>query len=251
MNYEKIYHNLIEKRRKSIPEEYSEIHHIIPRSLGGSDNRENLIKLTAREHFIAHALLSKMYRKGTNEWYKMNHAFLNMFVRSETHPNRYINSRFYAKVKSIWSEIASKSQTGSGNSQYGLKWIHNKKLRICKKIPKNEALELGWEPGAIFDFDRYEAKEKAIRAKERQKRHAKIKDAIGTFKEFINGDFSSINDYSKRGNYPFSHVSLHHMWENYLPFMKKITRQGKSLSSQEARNYFRKNGAGYRNCPDN
>ena len=36
---------------------YLEKHHILPRSLGGSDNKDNLVELTAKEHFIVHMLL--------------------------------------------------------------------------------------------------------------------------------------------------------------------------------------------------
>lgn len=36
---------------------YSEVHHIIPRSEGGLDDDDNLVRLTAREHYIAHKLL--------------------------------------------------------------------------------------------------------------------------------------------------------------------------------------------------
>ena len=58
MDYYKIYNQLIEraKQRKSV-EGYTEIHHIIPRSEGGTDKSDNLVKLTGREHFIAHKLL--------------------------------------------------------------------------------------------------------------------------------------------------------------------------------------------------
>lgn len=41
---------------------YYETHHIVPRSEGGSDNSSNLVKLTAREHFLAHWLLFRMRR---------------------------------------------------------------------------------------------------------------------------------------------------------------------------------------------
>lgn len=41
--------------------EYGENHHIIPRSEGGSDDASNKVKLTAREHYIAHLLLAKIY----------------------------------------------------------------------------------------------------------------------------------------------------------------------------------------------
>lgn len=58
MNYTKIYTELIEraKDRKSV-DGYKEIHHIIPKSEGGTDESDNLVELTAREHFIAHKLL--------------------------------------------------------------------------------------------------------------------------------------------------------------------------------------------------
>lgn len=39
---------------------YTEKHHIIPRSMGGSDSPANLVRLSAREHFICHLLLTKM-----------------------------------------------------------------------------------------------------------------------------------------------------------------------------------------------
>ena len=57
-----------------------EEHHIIPRCLGGSDDKSNLVKLTAKEHFICHLLLTKIYKKGSLEYYKMCHAFLMMLV---------------------------------------------------------------------------------------------------------------------------------------------------------------------------
>ena len=40
---------------------YTEKHHIIPRSMGGSDEPSNLTVLTGREHFLAHMLLCEMF----------------------------------------------------------------------------------------------------------------------------------------------------------------------------------------------
>lgn len=59
MNYIKHYNLLIEKAKgrevgKNI---YTERHHIIPRSEGGTDDKDNIVKLYPREHFIAHWLL--------------------------------------------------------------------------------------------------------------------------------------------------------------------------------------------------
>ena len=64
MNYEKIYNSLIEKRQREVlrcNKDYkNELHHIVPRSCGGSNDKQNLVYLTCREHFIAHLLLVKI-----------------------------------------------------------------------------------------------------------------------------------------------------------------------------------------------
>lgn len=60
MNYELHYNKLIERAKTRLLEGYSEKHHVIPRCLGGSDDRENLVDLTPEEHYVAHQLLVKM-----------------------------------------------------------------------------------------------------------------------------------------------------------------------------------------------
>ena len=61
MNYKKIYNDLCESRkgRGLSKEEGYELHHIVPRSLGGDDTEGNIVKLTYKEHFLAHKLLPK------------------------------------------------------------------------------------------------------------------------------------------------------------------------------------------------
>ena len=50
------------KNRKIKHEPFKfEMHHIIPRCMGGTDDKENLVLLTVREHFRAHVLLANMY----------------------------------------------------------------------------------------------------------------------------------------------------------------------------------------------
>jgi hypothetical protein len=63
MNYLKFYNNLINfaKARKTIKGQYYERHHIVPKCLGGSNEKTNIVKLTAREHYVAHQLLAKIY----------------------------------------------------------------------------------------------------------------------------------------------------------------------------------------------
>lgn len=80
MNYSQIYKNLITSRqnlnRARTETLKYENHHIIPKSLGGTNDKTNLVLLTFKEHFIAHLLLTKMYEGDSKR--KMYFAFRRM-----------------------------------------------------------------------------------------------------------------------------------------------------------------------------
>jgi hypothetical protein len=101
MNYQKIYDNLILSRGKEPlrKDEYYEQHHIIPKCLGGSDDKQNLIFLTYREHFIAHLLLTKIYPDHRG----INYAILCM-LRKHKH-QRVITSKVYETIKKNFSKF--------------------------------------------------------------------------------------------------------------------------------------------------
>lgn len=65
MDYTNIYNQLVTSRKamNRTAGRFSgyETHHIIPKSLGGSNNKDNLVVLTPREHCLAHMLLARMY----------------------------------------------------------------------------------------------------------------------------------------------------------------------------------------------
>ena len=96
MMYDKHYAALIAKAQsRPKPSGYVERHHVVPRSLGGSDAPDNLVWLTAREHFVAHVLLAKMH--GGSQWYAVM-----MFAAGE---KRTVNSRLYEAAKkhhAVW-----------------------------------------------------------------------------------------------------------------------------------------------------
>lgn len=115
MDYKKHYNLLIQKAiKRPIIKDYGEIHHIIPRCMGGSNEKDNLVKLTAREHFIAHLLLAKEY--GGKLW-----AAVNRMLNSNVH-----NSRDYEFIRKQYS----KSITGEGNPRFGVSLSKETKIKI-------------------------------------------------------------------------------------------------------------------------
>ena len=59
ITYKEFIENILNTRgRFACGDEYYEKHHIVPKCLGGTNSRDNLIDLYAREHFVAHRLLA-------------------------------------------------------------------------------------------------------------------------------------------------------------------------------------------------
>lgn len=108
MNYQAHYNALIAKRQLNPhPKDiYTERHHIVPRAHGGGNDNNNIVRLSGREHFLAHWLLWKIHRD-----YVMTYAFAMMRNRLGQH----INSRTYSMLKADRSRFNS----GKGNPMYG------------------------------------------------------------------------------------------------------------------------------------
>ena len=102
MNHNQIYFQIIEraKHRKLPADVYTEKHHIIPRCMGGRDSDDNIAILTAREHFISHWLLVKIY---PDTW-KLYYAFFQM-TKKHSH-KRIISSRQFESARRVLSEGA-------------------------------------------------------------------------------------------------------------------------------------------------
>ena len=123
--YEKWYNQIVKNAQNRAPNGYIERHHIQPRSLGGSDDKSNLVDLTAREHFICHWLLTKM-TTGENR-YKMLNA-LRMMRAEKSGQKRYetsITSRVYEHIKQEYAQLQSIKISGKDNPMYGDKFYRS------------------------------------------------------------------------------------------------------------------------------
>ena len=117
MNYLKIYDFIIERsKNRNILNAYYEKHHVIPKCMNGTNDENNIVKLTAKEHFVCHHLLMKAY-KNTSFYKKLLFAFYVMHVGHNG--NRY-NASSYEKIKILYSinhpmknkEISTKTSIG-------------------------------------------------------------------------------------------------------------------------------------------
>jgi NUMOD3 motif len=129
MNYQHIYDKLVKGAQSRIVTiGYTEKHHIVPRTMGGSDDVSNIVIFTAREHFIAHLLLAKIH--GGPMWHAA-HMMSNM--------KRYTN-RKYEKVKEEHAKQVSIRHSGKIVSDETRKKLSDshKGHSWNKGIPKTE-----------------------------------------------------------------------------------------------------------------
>lgn len=107
--YDAIIRNAVDSKRDKT-DGYYERHHIIPKSCGGTNDNDNLVLLTAREHYLCHKLLTKFTIGETQK--KMFFAMW-AFNRSSKNQNRIvISSRDYEYVRTYLSKKLSEERTG-------------------------------------------------------------------------------------------------------------------------------------------
>lgn len=136
--YSKTYFSLCNKAiNRPLPDGYYETHHIIPRSLGGKDTKSNLVALTAREHFIAHILLTKML-EGTLR-YKMVRALVRMAKTGGT-------SARYALARKIISD----NSKGANNPSFGRRWWHHFETKETAYLLPTDPVPDGYLIGLPF-----------------------------------------------------------------------------------------------------
>jgi hypothetical protein len=150
MNYQKIHDSLINRAKNRKLEGYVEIHHIIPKCMNGTNEPNNLVELTAREHFLIHWLLHEIYSNNTD----LRYAFWSM-CRSSDNQTRYKpSSRVYdyakRKMLEVWQKFKpTENQINSiKESLIGTKWYHKPDGRNLRAFPDDpKIIEEGWLQG--------------------------------------------------------------------------------------------------------
>jgi hypothetical protein len=131
--YTRWYNQIVANAQTRDTDGYTERHHIQPRSLGGADTPDNLVELTAREHFVCHWLLTKM--TSGEDRHKMINAL--RMMRAEKHgQQRYataITGRVYESIKQEYARLQSERIKGEKNPMYGRTHTEEAKRAIREK----------------------------------------------------------------------------------------------------------------------
>jgi len=177
MNYASHYQRLISRaqQRERLPG-YVEIHHIVPRCLGGSDCLENLVALTPEEHFVAHQLLVKIYPENS----KLVYAAVMMTSSSKFTVRR---NKTYGWLRRLVSEHKRQSQIGVKHSEKSRR-ARSEKLKGKPLSDETKLkLKLAWERRRLEKPMTEETRRKLSEAAKNKRHTAETKIKLSIFRK--------------------------------------------------------------------
>lgn len=146
--YTKIYYQITDRAKGRMLTGYQERHHIIPQSLDGNNDKDNLVDLTAREHFICHWLLVKMTVNEARG--KMLYALKGMKAENK-YQQRYttkITARVYETYRIEHAENHSNTMKGIAPWNKGRKLegeeLEQQRERVKNRKPMSPETKAAW-----------------------------------------------------------------------------------------------------------
>lgn len=222
MDYKKIYNTIVETAKHRINDGYVEKHHIIPRCMGGTDDSTNIVALTAREHFVCHQLLVKIYPEHSG----LVNAATMMCCASGTHGGGRVNNRLYEWLRIRHALEMSESQLGSKNSQFGSFWVFNPTTNETLKLANGSIIPSGYHKGRSGKFcdncaDVVKSHVKFCPDCRKLMAHTKRKSNTNeTYKKlydvYIAGNYKSLREFARSDDCNVSHVMLANKFKHLL-----------------------------------
>lgn len=169
MNYTKHYNLLITTRqhlnRKKGNDQPYEMHHIVPRCMGGTNHKENLVLLTPREHYVAHWLL---YKSSVGKLRaKLAYAFFKMCCNNNNQ-RRTVTSRMFDTAR----KAIAVSCRGENSPWFNRKHTPESKQRLREQRLGSKNGMFGvepWNKGKTKETD-HALREKSLRWQEKRAR---------------------------------------------------------------------------------
>lgn len=137
MNYLRIYNELV-ARAQNKTNTCVERHHIVPKCMGGTDKKSNIVKLSPEEHFFAHILLVKIYPETPGLILAVNRMCTGHTGKRNRVMYGWLKRRFVDHQRTM---------VGNKNSQFGSSWVNNG--TVSKKIKAGEIIPIGWITGRV------------------------------------------------------------------------------------------------------
>lgn len=130
ITYKEFIQNILDTRgRFACDKEYHERHHIIPKCMDGTDGKDNLIDLFAREHFEAHRLLA-LENPNNNKlvyaWWAMAH------LKDKNQDRVELLAEEYEEAKKAYSKMCSEKYAGENNPNYGRRHTEEERQKISQ-----------------------------------------------------------------------------------------------------------------------
>ena len=232
MNYELLYNKIITRAKlRKTTNEYTEVHHILPKCMGGDDSVQNLVELTGREHYIVHQLLTKIYPANSG----LILAAMRMCSSSEEHCDGRSKNRLYSWKREKWAKHQATAMIGDGNPMFGKVWIFSLEEKKSKVINKTDILPNGWQYGRVKNFDRpYDPIKKkfindwdyvAMTDEERQAKKNQFLETQKIYAEelyqlYVDGKFKSVSAFYKTLDIKESRQALIQIWDRHIPEYK-------------------------------
>jgi hypothetical protein len=158
--YSDCYWRLINAAKVQVVVGYSERHHIIPKSLGGTNAKDNLVRLTAKQHFVAHHLLMKMTsgsarKKMCKALWTMRHVIGGKLTARQFEALR---TEWAATVSEFWKGrkmspshyanfLAGQALARANGVQYGGMHSEEHKQRMVQSNKDRKGIKLKAQPG--------------------------------------------------------------------------------------------------------
>ena len=160
MDYQRIHDSIIlnakRKNRKKLKKTnkdyvYYENHHIIPRCMGGTNDKENLVLLTAKEHYMIHKLLTIIYPSNRSFGYtlirmmygngfdkKMRFSSKEYAYAKELRGKQGMSEEAKQKMSKAKRQMSDETKQKMSNSRKGKPLNLNEEQKKNRRKPKSE-----------------------------------------------------------------------------------------------------------------
>ena len=211
---------------------YCEHHHIIPRSWGGKDVPENMVYLTAAEHFYAHQLL----RECTYGWRKGKMVIALKRMADSKRYGKILTPHEYEELRIALSEAMSEEKKGKPSPMLGKK--HSAEARKRMSVAnKGRVSPMKGKPSPMLDKNMPESAKNAIsdyRASLTDEQKAKREAKAQATRD------NRSPEYQAKIN---ATISKNQSGENNNMYGKKHSEETRKLLSERAKESWRKRKA--------